>query len=138
VTAHFAEPSVDGLPARGDPGIADTRVFGEHALVANGPDMHTVAVALEEQPVSLANAQKPANFDGDGDLAFARDFGLLLHGGLVIPYFITFFLTLTLPNKRRGRDYSLPRLFWLNRRCQVAPGWTAEGGCPYVSSYTSP
>lgn len=41
--------------------------------------MHAVAVALEQQPVSGPNAKDSANFDGHGDLAFARDFSLLLH-----------------------------------------------------------
>jgi len=80
VAAHFPQPSIDGLPAGGDPRIADARVFGEYALVADGPDVHARAVALEKQPVPRPHAQEPANFDGHGDLAFARDFSLLLHG----------------------------------------------------------
>ena len=40
--------------------------------------MHAVAVTLEEQSISLADAQEPANFDGYGDLPFTRDFGPLL------------------------------------------------------------
>ena len=41
--------------------------------------MHAVAVALKQQPVSGPNAKDSANFDRHGDLAFARDFSLLLH-----------------------------------------------------------
>ena len=41
--------------------------------------MHAVAVALEQQSVPGPNAKDSANFDGHGDLAFARDFSLLLH-----------------------------------------------------------
>jgi len=84
VTAKLAQPSIDGLFARWDSGIADARVFGEYAfvVVANGPDMHAVAVTFEEHSISLADAQEPANFDGYGDLPFTRDFGLLLHARL--------------------------------------------------------
>jgi len=66
VAAHFAQPSIDALLARGDAGIADARVFGECAflVVANGPDMYAVAVALEKQAVACSNAQEPADFDG--------------------------------------------------------------------------
>lgn len=42
--------------------------------------MHAVAVTLEKQPVSRPNAQNSANLDGHSNLAFTRDFGLLLHG----------------------------------------------------------
>jgi len=84
VAAHFAQPPIDGLLAGGDAGIADARVFGECAflVVANGPDMYAVAVALEKQAVACSNAQEPADFDGHGDLSFARDLRLLLHGDL--------------------------------------------------------
>jgi len=54
--------------------------------------MHAVAVALEQQPVSGPNAKDSANFDGHGDLAFARDFSLLLHDEISIPYFSIFSL----------------------------------------------
>jgi len=58
--------------------------------------MHAVAVALEQQPVSGPNAKDSANFDGHGDLAFARDFSLLLHDELrfltlaYFPYLVYF------------------------------------------------
>ncbi len=48
VTAHLAQPAVDGFLAGGDAGIANARVLGEYVLVANGADMHSVAVTLEE------------------------------------------------------------------------------------------
>jgi hypothetical protein len=80
VTAHLTKPSIDGLPAGGNSGIADARVFGEYAFFANRPDMNAVAITLEKQPVSGANAQEAADFDGHGDLTLAGDFGLLLHG----------------------------------------------------------
>jgi hypothetical protein len=54
--------------------------------------MHAVAVALEQQPVSGPNAKDSANFDGHRDLAFARDFSLLLHDEIPIPYFSIFSL----------------------------------------------
>jgi hypothetical protein len=92
VAAHFPQPSIDGLPARGDPGIADACIFGKYALIANGTDVHAIAVGLEQQPVSGSNAKDSANFDGHGDLAFARDFGLLLQGEVPIPYFSIFSL----------------------------------------------
>jgi len=52
--------------------------------------MHAVAVALEQQSVPGPNAEDSANFDGHGDLAFARDFSLLLHSEflfLTLAYF---------------------------------------------------
>ena len=82
MTAHLAEPSIDGFLARRDSGIANARVFSEDAFVANGADVYAVAIALKKQPVACSNAEDAAHFDGDGDLAFAGDFGLLLHGEL--------------------------------------------------------
>ena len=53
--------------------------------------MHSVAVALKQQSVPGPNAKDSANFDGHGDLAFARDFRLLLHDeiscSLLLEYF---------------------------------------------------
>ena len=52
--------------------------------------MNAVAVALEQQPIPGPNAKDSANFDGHGDLAFARDFSLLLHSKfpfLTLAYF---------------------------------------------------
>jgi hypothetical protein len=92
VAAHFPQPSIDGLPARGDPGIANARIFGKYAFIANGTDVNAVAVGLKQQPVSGPNTKESANFDGHDDLAFARDFGLLLHGQVSIPYFGIFSL----------------------------------------------
>src|SRR5208283_5267788 len=93
VTAQFAQPSIDRLLAGWDSGIADTAVLLEYTLAANRPDMHSVAVALKQQAVALANAKEAADFDRNGDLAFARDFCLLLHSKFrfltlaYIPYF---------------------------------------------------
>src|SRR5205807_1071845 len=81
---------VDRLSAGSDSRSANAAIFFEYAWAAYGTDMHSVAVALEQQPVPRAHAQEPANLDGHGDLAFARDFSLLLHGEflfLTLAYF---------------------------------------------------
>jgi hypothetical protein len=88
MTAHFPQPSIDAPPARWDPGIADAAVLGEHALTAYWPEAHAFAIALEQKTVARFHPQDAANFDGNGDLSFAGDFGLLLHDVLQIPYFI--------------------------------------------------
>jgi len=95
VAAHFAQPPIDGLLAGGDAGIADARVFGECAflVVANGPDMYAVAVALEKQAVACSNARSRRTSMGTVicPLLVILD---CFAWRFAIPYFIIEFLTL--------------------------------------------
>jgi hypothetical protein len=83
MSARFPQPFVDRFLARWNSGIANTTVLGngsgKGALAADRANPHAVSVAFEQEPVALSDAKSAANFDGHRDLAFARDFGLLLH-----------------------------------------------------------
>ncbi len=107
VAAHFPQPSINGLLARWDPGIADAAILLEYALAANRPDVHSVVVALESQPVPWTDAQDSADLDGNGDLPFACNFRFFRHGDfqfLTLAHFP--YLEHGIPEQRKTRRVS--------------------------------
>jgi hypothetical protein len=83
MASKFPKPAGDALPARTDPGIADSAILGKCALAAHGSDTNAGFVAFKYQLISGTDTEDPSYFKGDSNLSLAGDFGLFLHFELI-------------------------------------------------------
>src|SRR5258708_5364712 len=86
LATHFPQPSGDALSARAHTRITNPAILRKRALATHGMHANADSIVLENQFVAGAHTKNLPYFTRNRDLAFAGDFGLLLHIRLY-PYF---------------------------------------------------
>jgi hypothetical protein len=77
--AQFPKPAIYSFLAGSYARISDASIFCECILASQRPDTNAFRIAFEKQVVPGLNSKKASYFAGNGDLSFAREFGLFLH-----------------------------------------------------------